>query len=53
MIKNIKIYIYLNIIKFQVLYNLINVVKKKFNENPYLSVSYLFLKFDEFIKMKM
>ncbi len=38
--------------KFEDLYNLKNVSQIVFNENPYLSVFYIFLKLDEFTKTK-
>ncbi len=40
-------------IKVQTLYNLVNVFNKKSNENPYLSVSCVVLKFDVSIKTKV
>ncbi len=39
-------------LKFKNLYNLINVLTKFFNENPYLNVSYIFKKFHGLNQMK-
>jgi hypothetical protein len=44
MIKNIKIHNILDIIEISKLWNLINVFKKKFNENVHLSVFLIFFK---------
>jgi hypothetical protein len=52
MIKKIKIQIFLILLKFQNLWNIINVFKKNY-ENVHLNVSYDFSKFDGSKKIKV
>jgi len=52
MIKKIKIQIFFILLKFQNLWNIINVFKKNY-ENVHLNVSYDFSKFDGSKKIKV
>ncbi len=51
--KNIKIYNFFILLKFQNLWNLINVLIKKIMKKNYLNVSYDFSKFDGSKKIKV
>jgi hypothetical protein len=53
MIKKSKYILFLILLKFQNLWNLINVLYKNNNEKIHLSVSYEFSKFNEFKKIKV